>query len=222
MRYTYDVYGEIVGEFPSETRYTRIDTFVRRETLERYFPESADVVVSTFSHINVNDNLRRTNTLVTVLRNRDDYEMWIETMARNEAWEARPMNSTPLPEIKLVDANRKTAAAAGKPKVSVVPPIGIFALGAAMEDGANKYERFNWRTTQVTSSVFFDAMLRHLLQWYCGEDKAKDSGVHHLGHMMAGGAILLDGELYEVLNDDRDKTKDAEAILKRMFEIIKG
>ncbi len=109
------------------------------------------------------------------------------------------INETPI------DGNRKTAVACGKPSVAAVPPIGFFALGAAMKDGEGKYGRFNWRSTGSTSSVFFDAMMRHLLAWWEGEDHASDSGVHHLGHLQAGAAILLDSELHGVLNDDRDE-----------------
>lgn len=107
---------------------------------------------------------------------------------------------------KLVDTNLKTAAAQGKPKLSDVPPVALFALGAAMSDGASKYGRYNWRETGSTSSVFYDAIMRHLVDWYNGEDYAHDSKVNHLGHIMASCAILLDSELNGSLNDDRDKS----------------
>jgi len=104
---------------------------------------------------------------------------------------------------ELPDKNLKTIAAAGKPKLSDVPPVSLFALGAAMSNGAEKYGRFNWRNTGSTSSVFYDAMMRHIADWYNGEDFAHDSHVHHLGHIMASCAILLDSELNGSLNDDR-------------------
>jgi len=104
---------------------------------------------------------------------------------------------------KPVDANLKTLAAMGKPGIANVPAIAFFALGQAMTDGANKYGRFNWRASGSTVSVFVDAMARHLLGYYIGEDHAKDSRVHHLAHLMSGAAILLDAELHGVLKDDR-------------------
>lgn len=106
-----------------------------------------------------------------------------------------------------VDSNLKTIAALNKPKLSDVPPVALFALGAAMSDGATKYGRFNWRDTGTTASVFYDAMMRHLADWYNGEDHANDSKISHLGHIMASCAILLDSELHGNLNDDRDKRK---------------
>jgi hypothetical protein len=103
----------------------------------------------------------------------------------------------------LVDTNLKTFAAANKPRLSDIPPVALLALGAAMSDGEKKYGRFNWRETGSTSSVFYDAMMRHLLDWFNGEDFAHDSKVHHLAHVMASCAILLDSELHTCLKDDR-------------------
>jgi hypothetical protein len=105
----------------------------------------------------------------------------------------------------LIDNNAKTAAAVGKPQMSGIPPIALLALGAAMQDGVNKYGLTNWRDSQVSATVFYDAMMRHLLAWYSGEDCAADSHVVHLGHLMAGAAILLDAELHGCLNDNRPK-----------------
>jgi len=113
----------------------------------------------------------------------------------------------PSPVEQTVDNNPKTLVALSKPRLSDVPPVALFALGAAMSDGASKYGRFNYRDTSVTSSVFYDAIARHLVDWYNGEDYAHDSHVHHLGHIMASCAILLDGELHGTLNDDRDMRK---------------
>lgn len=111
------------------------------------------------------------------------------------------------PKSGLVDGNLKTAAAQNKPRLSDVPPVALFALGAAMSDGKDKYGRYNWRETGTTASVFYDAIHRHLADWYNGEDYANDSGVNHLGHIMASCAILLDSELHGSMNDDRDKSK---------------
>jgi len=108
----------------------------------------------------------------------------------------------------LADTNLKTLAAANKPRLSDVPPVALFALGAAMSNGKDKYGRFNWRETGSTASVFYDAMQRHLAAWYSGEDYADDSKVHHLAHLMASCAILLDSDLHKCMNDDRNKGKN--------------
>jgi hypothetical protein len=105
--------------------------------------------------------------------------------------------------LRPIDTNVKTAVAIGKPKLSDVPTVGLFALGAAMSDGASKYGRYNWRSTEVTASVFYDAIMRHTLQWYSGEDHADDSKIHHLAMIMANCAIILDAQMYGVFRDDR-------------------
>ena len=79
----------------------------------------------------------------------------------------------------------------------------MFHLGKAMSDGMRKYGKMNYREKKVSSSIYYDATLRHLMSWYDGEQFAPDSGVHHLGHAMACMAILLDAEALGQLNDDR-------------------
>lgn len=104
---------------------------------------------------------------------------------------------------KPEDTNVKTAAAINKARTAAIPPIAIMAMGAAMQNGADKYLPFNWRDTEVTATVFYNAMMRHLLEWYSGERSASDSGIHHLAHLMAGAAIILDADYNGVFNDDR-------------------
>lgn len=99
--------------------------------------------------------------------------------------------------------NNKNRVAAGKPKLFSVPPVSFLALGAAMQNGADKYGLYNWRDSEVTASVFYDAMLRHLLDWREGQDHAPDSGIHHLAHLMAGAAIIIDAQAQGVFIDDR-------------------
>jgi hypothetical protein len=72
-----------------------------------------------------------------------------------------------------------------------------------MSDGKAKYGPMNWREKRVTSSVYYNAAMRHLMAWWDGEDLAPDSGVHHLAHAMACLAIVLDAESVGKLNDDR-------------------
>jgi hypothetical protein len=123
-----------------------------------------------------------------------------ELLRRNAAY-----NSTLEAPPELADNNPKTLAALSKPRLSDIPPVAMFAMGAAMSDGATKYGRYNWRDTSATASIFYDAISRHLIDWYNGEDYAHDSKIHHLGHIMASCAILLDSMRNGNFNDDRDK-----------------
>jgi len=105
--------------------------------------------------------------------------------------------------VEYPDNNPKTVLGLKKPSLSAIPPAGMFHLGLAMDNGRNKYGAMNWREKKVSSSIYYDAALRHLLSWYDGEDYAEDSGVHHLGHAMACLSIVLDAMETGNLNDDR-------------------
>ncbi len=103
----------------------------------------------------------------------------------------------------LAKENPKAAVGNSKPSLANIPPVALYALGAAMADGAAKYGPFNFRETETDAAVFFNAMMRHLLDWWDGENYANDSAIHHLGHLMAGAAILLDAVHQGNLRDNR-------------------
>ena len=116
----------------------------------------------------------------------------------------------------LPDNNPKTAIGRLKPPLHAIPPTALVALGLAMELGEGKYGPMNWRQDGVSSSVYYDAAMRHLLSWWDGEDKAADSGIHHLAHVMACCSILLDAEVVCTLNDDRPSGPTA-ALIEAVF-----
>jgi hypothetical protein len=105
---------------------------------------------------------------------------------------------TPLP-----DNNPKTRFGSQKPAFNFTPPVAEMVLGQAMRNGGQKYGAMNWRKNAVSSSIYYDAARRHLAAWLDGEDIASDSGVHHLGHVMACCAIILDAAAQGNLKDDR-------------------
>ena len=90
-----------------------------------------------------------------------------------------------------------------KPSISCVPPVAIFAMGQVMQSGADKYGAFNWRSRKVNASVYYNAIQRHLMAWWDGQENDPDTAASHLGHAMAGAALILDGQSLGVLNDDR-------------------
>jgi hypothetical protein len=111
-------------------------------------------------------------------------------------------------EPTLPDNNPKTAFGMQKPGMECVPFAPLFEIGEAMRFGANKYGAFNWRDANITASVYYNAMMRHLAAWFHEhEDNAPDSGVHHLAHIAANFVILRDAEKHGVLNDDRPKAR---------------
>lgn len=105
-----------------------------------------------------------------------------------------------------MEENKKYSAAAGKPRMYAVPQVALWALGAAMADGAKKYGQFNWRANDVDLAIFIDALKRHISAFEEGEDFAQDSKIHHLAHVMAGCAIMLDAFYTGVVKDNRHPT----------------
>jgi len=105
--------------------------------------------------------------------------------------------------MNLPDSNPKTVFGKSKPGISAIPPVALLHLGRAMDDGEAKYGLTNWRENEVSASVYYNAAFRHLAAWWDGEQFAPDSQVHHLGHVMACCAILIDAEHMAKLNDDR-------------------
>jgi hypothetical protein len=106
------------------------------------------------------------------------------------------------------DGNPKTAAGMKKPDLSVVPPVALLHLATAMMNGANKYGPFNWRDQPISYRPYLAAAMRHLASCLDGEDFSADTveaglPVHHLGHVMACCAIVLDAIHCGTITDNR-------------------
>ena len=107
---------------------------------------------------------------------------------------------------------------AGSKKASMdIPAIAIAHEGCAILDGELKYGYRNWRDTPITCRRYIDAMKRHIALWEEGQEYAKDSGIHHLGHLRATAAILLDAQANGTLIDDRSKHSE---VFETEFEKI--
>lgn len=114
---------------------------------------------------------------------------------------------------KITTNNPKDLLGIKKVQLALLPGPGVIEGARAMEFGAEKYGPYNWRDRTVSYSVYLNAMLRHMYSLLDGQDAAPDSGVHHLGHIIANAAILLDARASGKLIDDRPtKGKSAEMI----------
>lgn len=113
-------------------------------------------------------------------------------------------------DVKL--RNPKGVAAKFKVSASLVPEIATIELAQAFRNGALKYGPFNWRVEPIATSVYLDAMERHILLYRAGQDVASDSKLSHLTHIMSGCAILLDAQLQGSVTDDRHKWADPDQL----------
>ena len=129
------------------------------------------------------------------------------------------LNSTTLPEGPMSSSedttNPKDKIGVLKPRMSLVSPASKIYEALAMEDGANKYGPYNWRTKKVRLSIYIDAAHRHLDSFFDGEENASDSGKPHLGHAKACIGIIIDALETGNLIDDRPSKGVAGKLLER-------
>jgi hypothetical protein len=105
--------------------------------------------------------------------------------------------------IQTKPTNPKDAVGIKKAPMSTVPAPFIAAVGMAMMEGALKYGRHNYRAVGVRSSVYYDALMRHMMAWWEGQDIDPESGLSHLVKAAACLAVLHDSMTIGNLNDDR-------------------
>lgn len=100
-------------------------------------------------------------------------------------------------------SNPKDVIGSTKPPLHHIPCGPLFQIGGALLSGACKYGAHNWRVVGVRSDVYYDAMLRHVMQWWEGEELDPESGMSHLAHAAACCIILLDAAAQHKLTDNR-------------------
>ncbi len=104
---------------------------------------------------------------------------------------------------KKKDSNPKEALGVKKVPLHVVPSKPLLEVGLAMMEGGRKYGAHNYRQIGVRMSTYYDAIMRHVVSWWEGEDIDPDSGIHHLVKAMACLFVVRDGMHMGNCIDDR-------------------
>jgi hypothetical protein len=86
---------------------------------------------------------------------------------------------------------------------SCVPMTVMNEVGVGMLEGARKYGRHNYRVAGVAASVYVDAAIGHIMQWWEGEDYDQDSDLSHVTKAICSLVVLRDAMIQDMLNDDR-------------------
>lgn len=116
----------------------------------------------------------------------------------------------------MPSSNPKRAFGVKKPSAQFIPPVALVEESVVMALGAKKYGAFNWQDDPVDATTYYSAAIRHLLQWFSGEDRDAESGASHLAHVRACMAILLDAQASGKLIDDRPKCAPASEAIDRL------
>jgi hypothetical protein len=100
-------------------------------------------------------------------------------------------------------SNPKDAIGCDKIPMHLWPNTATVYGALGLLEGMLKYGRCNWRSAGVRSSIYYDALRRHVDKWFEGEDVDPESGLPHLAHALACLAILVDAKEAGKLEDDR-------------------
>jgi hypothetical protein len=131
-----------------------------------------------------------------------------------------PKKAVGLRVPKSVGVNPKDRIGALKVDFTLIPPPALLQLALAQMDGAEKYGEYNWRVEPVQIRTYLGAMMRHILSYQEGE-MYDASGVHHLGHVMACCAIIIDGESHGSTTDNRPLPSDFALQLAHANDILR-
>lgn len=112
--------------------------------------------------------------------------------------------------------NPKDAIGSDKIPVHLWPMTAVIEGAMGLLDGMLKYGRSNYRASGVRASIYYDAILRHTMAWFEGEDLDPDSGLPHTCHILACAAIIVDARAAGMLNDDRQYPGGYRALVDRM------
>lgn len=97
--------------------------------------------------------------------------------------------------------NSQTATTGGrkfdgnKLEYGLLPPLSLKAVTEILTIGAQKYERDNWKHVPDAKRRYFDAAMRHMWDWKCGEKYDEETNKNHLAHAICNLMFLLEKEL---------------------------
>lgn len=76
-----------------------------------------------------------------------------------------------------------------KPKLTLTDPEFWLAVTEVMKSGAGKYKRGNWQK-DLEAERLLNALLRHVIAIWQGEEFDKESGLRHSAHIGCNAMFL--------------------------------
>ena len=117
--------------------------------------------------------------------------------------------------------NTKAAVGTKKPRFySGLPANVTKEVSIGMMEGAMKYGRHNYRIAGIRASVYVDATIGHLLDYWEGQDIDPDSNLHHITKAIASLYVLRDAQMMNMCEDDRPPKSDVEGDKTRLQAVV--
>lgn len=109
----------------------------------------------------------------------------------------------PINQEVIVTDPKTGGQKASKPsQIGLIDPIALTELGNVAGMGAAKYEKWNY-LKGYDWSLSFNAMQRHAMQFWAGENIDSESGYEHMAHAAWHGLALVSFVKRGLGTDDR-------------------
>lgn len=95
--------------------------------------------------------------------------------------------------VSFEEAGRKFDG--GKPQYGLIPPAALKETVKVLTLGASKYDKHNWKKVPDAQARYYDALQRHLWDWFSGEQTDPETGINHLAHAACNIMFLLERDL---------------------------
>ncbi len=119
------------------------------------------------------------------------------------------------------ETNPKDSIATKKPRLYTnVPGNVLREVSVGMMEGSMKYGRHNYRVAGVRASIYVDATIGHILDYWEGETIDPDSKLHHITKAIASLVVLRDAQMRDMCTDDRPPTSDVKGDKERLQVIV--
>lgn len=87
----------------------------------------------------------------------------------------------------------------GKLRHDLLPLYPVHETIRVLMYGAQKYDDHNWKKVPNLRARYYNAVKRHIDDWWEGEQLDSESGYHHLAHAMCCLIFLMQVEKEEII-----------------------
>lgn len=127
---------------------------------------------------------------------------YVEEIETTEAIEVIEKVKSPVNITKPSEAIQADRFNEGKLQWSQVDFQSLESLVMVLEGGAKKYSKDNWKKGHPITDLL-DSLLRHVFAFKSGETLDPESGVSHIGHIMANAMFIEYNLKHRPENDNR-------------------